>query len=111
MAPGDGAFSVFHQAERGLSEEKAEPNFSIFQSSPTSFLPTSTELAPDGAIHFEGYVFKSPSAFSVYVKRKQVSARKRGGSRAKEMEIAIPPTLAEKGLMASIGGCCERACG
>jgi hypothetical protein len=29
-------------------------------------------LGNDGSIIFEGYIFKSPSAFSVYVKRKQV---------------------------------------
>jgi len=33
--------------------------------------PPPPELATDGAILFEGYVFKSPSAFSVFIKRKQ----------------------------------------
>ena len=34
--------------------------------------PSEIDLGNDGSIIFEGYIFKSPSAFSVYVKRKQV---------------------------------------
>jgi hypothetical protein len=39
------------------------------------------ELGSDGSIIFEGYIFKSPSAFSVYVKRKQVRGGERVGGR------------------------------
>ena len=58
----------------GERREGGGPTSRRFLSSP---LPRA-ELGSDGSIIFEGYIFKSPSAFSVYVKRKQVRQAGRG---------------------------------
>lgn len=66
------------------------------QSLPPS--PPPPELAVDGAILFEGYVFKSPSAFSVFIKRKQVSwGGGRGEGREAKCSVAATCPPATRG--------------
>lgn len=62
----------------GERREGGGPTSRRFLSSPLALPLPRAELGSDGSIIFEGYIFKSPSAFSVYVKRKQVRQAGRG---------------------------------
>ena len=62
----------------GERRERGGPTSRRFLSSPLALPLPRAELGSDGSIIFEGYIFKSPSAFSVYVKRKQVRQAGRG---------------------------------